>query len=156
MVIGLIDAQVWNRDKGGPVTPRRSRGATADKELQRWLNGPPHKPAKPLTEANSITVVSDQESDITSTLPKAIQAMLIFWFGPPSQPAKSRLIPTATGSPSYWGFVDSLPEQGRFKHDNPSRTGTQSAHRGTGRYALAGYALCRPKLVAARRPAKDN
>ena len=35
-LLGLVDAQVWNRDKG-KVTPRRSR-VTADKESQRWLS----------------------------------------------------------------------------------------------------------------------
>ena len=35
-LLGLVDAQVWNRDKG-VVTPRRSR-VTADKESQRWLS----------------------------------------------------------------------------------------------------------------------
>jgi hypothetical protein len=32
-LLGLVDARVWNRDKGA-VTPRRSR-ATAEKESQR-------------------------------------------------------------------------------------------------------------------------
>src|ERR1700731_635220 len=35
-LLGLVDAQVWNRDKG-KGTPRRSR-AMADKESQRWLS----------------------------------------------------------------------------------------------------------------------
>ena len=42
-LLGLVDAQVWNRDKG-VVTPRRSR-ATADKESQRWLSVG-HNPAR--------------------------------------------------------------------------------------------------------------
>ncbi|MDU1669810.1 MAG: transposase, partial [Bradyrhizobium sp.] len=35
-LLGLVDAQVWNRDKG-KVTARRSR-AIADKESQYWLS----------------------------------------------------------------------------------------------------------------------
>ena len=60
-LLGLVDAQVWNRDKG-VVTSRRSR-ATADKESQRWLSVTTQASAA-LSSARSITVVSDRESDI--------------------------------------------------------------------------------------------
>ena len=60
-LLGLVDAQVWNRDKG-KVTPRRSR-ATADKESQRWFSVAA-KAGKALSAARSITVISDRESDI--------------------------------------------------------------------------------------------
>ena len=60
-LLGLVDAQVWNRDKG-KVTARRSR-ATADKESQRWLAAAV-KAGEALSAARSITVISDRESDI--------------------------------------------------------------------------------------------
>jgi hypothetical protein len=60
-ILGLADARIWNRDKGA-VTPRRSR-ATADKESQRWL-AVTAQASEVLSAARSITVVSDQESDI--------------------------------------------------------------------------------------------
>jgi hypothetical protein len=60
-ILGLVDAQVWNRDKG-KVTPRRSR-APADKESQRWLSVAA-KAGAALSGARSITVISDRESDI--------------------------------------------------------------------------------------------
>jgi hypothetical protein len=59
-LLGLVDAQVWNRDKG-KVTPRRSR-ATTDKESQRWLSGAAQAGAA-LSTARSITVISDRESE---------------------------------------------------------------------------------------------
>ena len=60
-VIGLADVQVWNRDKGA-MTPRHSR-ATADKESQRWIDNAA-RAGEMLAAANSITDVSDRESDI--------------------------------------------------------------------------------------------
>jgi hypothetical protein len=60
-LLGLVDAQVWNRDKG-KVTPRRSR-ATVDKESQRWLSVAAQAGAA-LSTARSITLISDRESDI--------------------------------------------------------------------------------------------
>ena len=60
-LLGLVDAQVWNRDKG-KVTARRSR-VTSNKESQRWLSAAA-KAGKALSAARSITVISDRESDI--------------------------------------------------------------------------------------------
>src|SRR6202000_1615643 len=60
-ILGVVDAQVWNRDKG-KVTFRRSR-ATADKESQSWLSATA-KAGDALSAARSITVISDRESDI--------------------------------------------------------------------------------------------
>jgi Transposase DDE domain len=60
-LLGLVDAQVWNRDKG-KVTARRSR-STANKESQRWISAAA-KAGEALSAARSITVISDRESDI--------------------------------------------------------------------------------------------
>src|SRR5581483_1562387 len=60
-LLGVADVQVWNRDKG-KVTPRRSRG-TSEKESQRWLSVAAQAGAL-FSAAQSITVISDRESDI--------------------------------------------------------------------------------------------
>ena len=60
-LLGLVDAKVWNRT-GGKVKSRRSR-KTPQKESQRWLNGT-MRAGEVLAAANSITGVSDRESDI--------------------------------------------------------------------------------------------
>jgi hypothetical protein len=60
-LLGLADAQIWNRAKG-KVTARRSR-TMADKESQRWLSVA-EKAGEALSAARSVTVISDRESDI--------------------------------------------------------------------------------------------
>src|SRR5262245_31908231 len=60
-VIGLVDAKVWNRT-GGKAKHRRTR-KTPQKESQRWLDGT-KRAGEVLAAANSITGVSDRESDI--------------------------------------------------------------------------------------------
>ena len=60
-LLGLVDAQIWNRDKGKAI-PRRSR-VIADKESKRWLDTTT-RAGKSLAGANSITCVSDRESDM--------------------------------------------------------------------------------------------
>src|SRR6476661_8016887 len=56
-IIGLVDAQVWNRDKG--ALKHRHARATVEKESQRWLDGAARS-GEALAEANSITEVSDR------------------------------------------------------------------------------------------------
>jgi hypothetical protein len=60
-VLGLTDIKVWNR-QGGKVAPRTQR-SLKDKESRRWLTGI-EDAATVLNKANSVTVVSDRESDI--------------------------------------------------------------------------------------------
>jgi hypothetical protein len=115
-LLGLVDARVWNRDQGA-VAPRRSR-TTADKESQRWLDATARASAV-LAEANSITVVSDQEGDIyehfvrrptnTHLLVRAYQ---------------NRKIKTASEAPTLLlPFIDELPEAGRFSVKVPAAPG---------------------------------
>ena len=59
-LLGLVSMQVWNRNSDEPA-PRRKR-ATADKELQRWIDGA-KQAGTVLAEAASITMISDRESD---------------------------------------------------------------------------------------------
>lgn len=60
-VVGLVDAEIWTRSVGR-VTSRRSRGLE-DKESARWLSGC-QAAASVLSEAASVTMVADRESDI--------------------------------------------------------------------------------------------
>src|SRR6202790_266991 len=60
-VVGLVDAEIWTRS-GARVAPRRKR-AIEDKESMRWLSGC-QAAAGVLSEASSVTMVADRESDI--------------------------------------------------------------------------------------------
>jgi len=60
-VLGLVDANVWNRT-GGKVSSRRAR-QTAEKESQRWIDAT-RRASDVLASACHITSVSDRESDI--------------------------------------------------------------------------------------------
>ena len=63
-VLGLLDAHIWTRDDAIAATPRRKR-AIEDKESIRWLRGV-ERAAELLTDAASVVVVGDRESDIYS------------------------------------------------------------------------------------------
>jgi hypothetical protein len=144
-VLGLIDAQVWNRDKGA-LKPRRSR-ATADKESQRWLDVAAQA-NEVLSEANSITVVSDQESDIYEHFAK--------------RPAKVDLLVRAHHNRKIetdpdsdvallLPFVDGLPEQGRFSTPIPAAPG-RKARIAELAIRFSPVTLCRPKIAARHLP----
>jgi len=60
-VIGLVDAEIWTRSSDR-VTSRRSR-AIETKESARWLSGC-EAAAGVLSEAATVTMVADRESDI--------------------------------------------------------------------------------------------
>lgn len=60
-VVGLVDAEIWTRS-GARVTSRNKR-AIEDKESMRWLSGC-QAAASVLSEAASVTMVADRESDI--------------------------------------------------------------------------------------------
>jgi len=115
-LLGLVDAQVWNRDKG-KVTPRRSR-ATADKESQRWLSVTAQASAA-LSAARSITVISDRESDIYEHFAqRPVNVELLVrsnW---------NRKINLPSGaSTQLFTFVDALPEAARFSVTIPAAPG---------------------------------
>ena len=60
-VVGLVDAEIWTRSETR-VASRRKR-AIEDKESMRWLLGC-QAAAGVLSEASSVTMVADRESDI--------------------------------------------------------------------------------------------
>ena len=115
-LLGLVDAQVWNRNKG-KVKPRRSR-ATADKESQRWLSVAA-RASKALSAARSITVISDRESDIYEHFaqrPANVELIV--------RSSWNRKINLPSGaSTQIFAFVDGLPEAARFSVTIPAAPG---------------------------------
>jgi Transposase DDE domain len=115
-LLGLVDAQIWNRDKGA-VTPRRSR-ATVDKESQRWLSVATQAGAV-LSAARSITVISDRESDIYEHFarrPANVELIIrANW--------NRRIELSSEASASLFTFADSLPEAARFSVKIPAAPG---------------------------------
>jgi Transposase DDE domain len=135
-VLGLVDMQVWNRDKG-KVKPRRSR-ATADKESQRWLSVAAQAGGA-LSAARSISVISDRESDIYEHFarrPANVELIV--------RSNWNRKIELESGASSQLAaFVDSLPEATRFSVTVPAAPGRKER---TAELALrfSSITLCRP------------
>jgi Transposase DDE domain len=138
-VIGLVDTKVSNR-QGGKVTSRRLR-KTAEKESQRWIDGT-KRAGEILAAANSITGVSDRESDIYEHFAT-------------SRPSNMHLIVRACQNRQIMGrggdqpallfcYADGLLERGRFKAKIPAAPGRKE------RVAelvvrFSRVVLCRPK-----------
>ena len=119
-LLGLVDAPVWNRDEGA-VSPRRSR-ATADKESRRWLDTTT-RASEVLGAANSITVVSDRESDIYEHF--ACRPANTHLIVRACQNRKIKTTPADTGA-LLFPFVDGLLEAGRFSSKIPAAPGRKA------------------------------
>jgi hypothetical protein len=135
-LVGLVDAQIWNRDKG-VVTPRRSR-ATADKESGRWLSVAAQAGAV-LSAARSITLVSDRESDIYEHFarrPSNVELIIRAGWNRKIELSSETSVPLFT-------FADSLPEAVRFSVMIPAAPGRKPR---TAELALrfSSVTLCRP------------
>jgi hypothetical protein len=142
-LIGLVDARIWNRDAGA-VAPRRSR-ATADKESQRWLDTTA-RAGEVVAAANSITVVSDRESDIYEHFVcRPASTHLIV------RACQDRKIKTTPEGPRafLFGFVDGLPEAGRFSAKIPAAPG-RKAREVELALRFSPIELCKPQNGAAR------
>jgi hypothetical protein len=116
-LLGLVDAKVWNRD-AGETEPRRSR-ATEDKESQRWLDGTA-RASEVLAAANSITGVSDRESDIYEHFASRPSKMHLIVRACQNRKIKT---PREDTSALLFPFVDGLPEAGRFSAKIPAAPG---------------------------------
>jgi hypothetical protein len=118
-LLGLVDARVWNRDKGA-VTPRRSR-ATEDKESQRWLDTT-KRASEVLAAANSITVVSDRESDFYEHFAcRPINTHLIV------RACQNRKIKDPEDADALlFTFIDELPETDRYSVKIPAAPGRKA------------------------------
>jgi IS4 transposase len=137
-VIGAVDAKMRNRE-GGKVRSRRLR-RTAQKESQRWIDGTT-RAGEVLAAANSITGVSDRESDIYEHFAGCPSNMHLI-----VRACQNRQIETkGEDQPGLlFCYADSLPEHGRFKAEIPAAPGrkarvTELAVR------FSRVALCRPK-----------
>jgi DDE family transposase len=142
-VLGLVDAKVWNR-KGGKAKPRRAR-KIAQKESQRWLDGT-MRAGEVLAAANSVTGVSDRESDIYEHFARRPSNMHLI-----VRACQNRQIETDTADQLHLLFshVDSLPERGRLTVKIPAAPGrrarvTELAVR------FSRVVLCKPLNGAAR------
>lgn len=135
-LLGLVDAQVWNRDKG-KVTARRSR-VTADKESQRWISATA-KAGGALSAAHSITVISDREGDIYEHFarrPANVELIV--------RASWDRQIKLTSGkSARLFAFGDSLPKVARFSATIPAAPGRKER---TAQLVLrfSPVTLCRP------------
>jgi hypothetical protein len=119
-LLGMVDAKVWNR-KGGKAKPRRGR-KTPQKESQRWLDGT-MRAGEVLAAANSITGVSDRESDIYEHFARRPSDVHLI-----VRACQNRQIETNTADQMHLLFshVDSLPEQGRLKVTIPAAPGRKA------------------------------
>jgi hypothetical protein len=146
-VIGLVDAKVWNR-MGGQAPHRRSR-QTQQKESQRWLDST-RRAAEVLTEATSVTVVSDRESDIYTH----------FVYRPPTthlivRACQNRRIETGEEEQQIdllFSHIDSLPEDGRLSVSIPAAPG-RKARSSELAVRFSSVPLCKPLHGAADLPA---
>ena len=141
-LLGLADAEIWNRDKGIDK-PRRSR-AIADKESKRWLDTTA-KAGKSLAGANSITVVSDRESDIYELFaarPSNVHQIV--------RACQDRKIKSAAEGETELLFphIDGLPETGRLEVKIPAAPG-RKARKTELALRFSPVELCRPLHAAA-------
>lgn len=142
-VIGLVAAKAWNR-KGGKVKARRSR-KTQQKESQRWIDGTVCA-GEVLAAANSITGVSDRESDIYEHFarrPSNVHQIV--------RACQNRQIKTDSEDQInlLFAHIDNLPEQGRFKLKIPAAPG-RKAREAELAARFSRVVLCKPLHGAAR------
>ncbi len=142
-VIGLVDAQVRNR-AGGKARPRRSR-KTSEKESQRWIDGT-IRAAEVLAAANSVTGVSDRESDIYEHFVARPANMHLI-----VRACQNRTIETGNGDPPglLFCYADGLPEQGRFTAKIPAAPG-RKARVAELAVRFARIVLCPPRHTTSR------
>jgi hypothetical protein len=129
---------VWNRT-GGKAKHRRTR-TTKEKESQRWLDST-RRAAEVLTQAASITVVSDRESDIYEHFAyRPSRAHLIV------RACQNRRIEMDDEEQQIdllFSHIDSLPEAGRLNVNIPAAPG---------RKARSSELVVRLSSVTLRRP----
>jgi hypothetical protein len=115
-LLGLVEAKAWNRD-GGKAAPRRSREMKL-KESQRWPDVAA-RASDVLAAANSITVISDRESDIYEHFAqRRSNTHLIV------RACQNRKIETDSDEGSLlFPFIDGLPEAARILVKIPAAPG---------------------------------
>jgi hypothetical protein len=111
-VLGLADVNVWNR-QGGKVSKRTIR-SLEEKESRRWLTGI-EQAAQVLNKANSVTVVSDRESDIYEDFARRPETVHLL--------IRSSSNRNLVGGGKLLDYADALPEMGRFQITVPAKPG---------------------------------
>lgn len=148
-VIGLIDAKVWNRDRG-KAKHRKSR-TTAQKESQRWIDGA-WAAGEALAGAASLTGVSDRESDIYEHFALRPGSMHLI-----VRACQNRRIETTIETEGeeeiglLFSYVDGLPEQGRIEVNVPAAP-QRKARMSELAVRFSRVVLRKPKLGAADLP----
>ena len=136
-VLGLVDAQIWNRDKVID-SPRRSR-ALADKESRRWSDTTA-RAARFLVTAASVTFVSDRESDIYeyfAARPSNVHLIV--------RACQDRKIEGAAEGETelLFSHIDGLPEAGRLAVTIPAAPGRKARDTELA-VRFASVKLCKP------------
>lgn len=139
-LLGLVSMEVWNRQPGAR-SARRKR-ATADKESQRWINGA-EQASEVLRQAKSITMVSDRESDFYELFARRPENVNVI-----VRACQNRRIEKSAGEELLFGFIDSQPEQGRFRLTVPAAPGRQQRETEMA-LRFAPVTLCKPVNGAA-------
>jgi hypothetical protein len=137
-MIGLVDVDVRNRE-GGKVRARRTR-TTIEKESQRWIDGTT-RAGEALRAANSITGVSDRESDLYEHFAGRPSNMHLV-----VRACQNRLIQTGSGDPPglLFRFADGLRPHGRFKTQIPAAPG-RKARVAELEVRFSQVAVCKPR-----------
>lgn len=141
-VLGLVDAKVRNRT-GGKVTDRRSR-QTSNKESQRWIDGT-LRAGEVLAAADSITGVSDRESDIYEHFARRPSNVHLI-----VRACQNRTIETGDADQikRLFDHVDGLPEQHRLEVKIPAAPG-RKARKAEIAVRFSRVVLCKPLHGAA-------
>ena len=138
-LIGLVDAQIWNRTGGKPA-PRRER-KTADKESQRWLTGAA-RAGEILASAASVTVLADRESDIYEQF--ALHPSHVHLIVRACQNRRIELDAEEPLDGLLFSLIDALPEQSRQARMIPGAPG-RKAREADLAIRFAPVALCKPQ-----------
>ena len=115
-LLGLVSMQVWNRAEGVRA-PRRQRETKA-KESQRWIDGAREAGAV-LSQARSITAVSDRESDfyeLFARRPRSVELVV-------RACQNRRIVPAEEAEGLLFDFIDAQSEQGRVTATIPAAPG---------------------------------
>ena len=115
-LLGLTHADVWNREGGERVSPKRER-LIADKESRRWLDVSA-RASEMLAAAKSITVVSDRDSDIYDYFAKRPSNVNLI-----VRACQNRRIVADAEGALLFSFIDGSAEKGRFVANIPAAPG---------------------------------
>ena len=138
--LGLVDAQIWRRNKGKAENYRRL--PIEEKESYRWVKGGQEAKAV-LAEAAMVTVIDDREGDIYekwARLPDQRTHLL-------TRASRDRSL--ADGSRLFAGLAG-LREAHRFTLELPARPGKRGARTAHMAVRFGRIRICRPRNCSDR------